>query len=51
MFNGLRKIVGVIGSAENLDSTAEHEPATPCLSKSAKKRKLADVSAFSAKKK
>ncbi|XP_037925102.1 rho GTPase-activating protein 11A-like isoform X2 [Hermetia illucens] len=51
MFNGLRKIVGVIGSAENLDSTAENEPATPCLSKSAKKRKLADVSAFSAKKK
>ncbi|XP_055851738.1 uncharacterized protein LOC129916007 [Episyrphus balteatus] len=63
MFNGLRKMVGgAIGSAENLGHTPENTKtppmiknpvaATPCLSKSSKKRKFADpVCAFSAKKK
>ncbi|XP_055907243.1 uncharacterized protein LOC129942370 isoform X2 [Eupeodes corollae] len=63
MFNGLRKMVGgAIGSAENLGHTPEATKtppmvknpvaATPCLSKSSKKRKFADpVCAFSAKKK
>lgn len=52
MFNGLRKMVGAIGSAENLDETDEllEIPSTPCLNKS-KKRKVLEASAFSAKKK
>lgn len=52
MFNGLRKMVGAIGSAENLDETDEllEIPSTPCLNKS-KKRKVLESSAFSAKKK
>ncbi|XP_052869805.1 uncharacterized protein LOC128275367 [Anopheles cruzii] len=60
MFNGFRKIVGAIGSSENLDKTDELEeqdptlpavPSTPCLSKSAKKRKVTDGMPFSVKKK
>ncbi|ETN66961.1 hypothetical protein AND_001233 [Anopheles darlingi] len=62
MFNGFRKIVGAIGSSENLDKTDElSEPdpttgsavimGTPCLSKSAKKRKVTDGIPFSVKKK
>lgn len=53
MFNGLRKIVGsAIGSTDELDTTPEINPATPCLTKTAKKRKgLVDAGAFSAKKK
>uniref|UniRef100_A0A182J4M5 Uncharacterized protein n=1 Tax=Anopheles atroparvus TaxID=41427 RepID=A0A182J4M5_ANOAO len=58
MFNGFKKIVGAIGSSENLDKTdetCENDPTltvgTPCLSKSAKKRKVTEGIAFSAKKK
>lgn len=57
MFNGLKKIVGNIGSADNLDSTNEHNvipegcQMTPCLSKSTKKRKIDPIIGFSAKKK
>lgn len=57
MFNGLRKIVGNIGSSDNLDNTNENnicDPGaqmTPCLSKSTKKRKMDPVTSFSAKKK
>ncbi|XP_058055574.1 uncharacterized protein LOC131206984 [Anopheles bellator] len=60
MFNGFRKIVGAIGSSENLDKTDELEEqdptlsavlSTPCLSKSAKKRKVTDGMPFSVKKK
>ncbi|KFB48489.1 AGAP013292-PA-like protein [Anopheles sinensis] len=58
MFNGFKKIVGAIGSSENLDKTdeiGENDPTlpvgTPCLSKSAKKRKVTEGIAFSAKKK
>uniref|UniRef100_A0A182PAG8 Rho-GAP domain-containing protein n=1 Tax=Anopheles epiroticus TaxID=199890 RepID=A0A182PAG8_9DIPT len=59
MFNGFKKMVSAIGSSENLDKTdekpTEHDPSltigTPCLSKSAKKRKVAEGNAFSAKKK
>lgn len=52
MFNGLRKIVGsAIGSTDELDTTPEHNPATPCLTKTAKKRKVLDTGGFSAKKK
>jgi len=62
MFNGLRKIVGALGSTESLDKTAmtpavtimENNQQTPCINKSAKKRKVleaANNSAFSAKKK
>uniref|UniRef100_A0A182NFT0 Rho-GAP domain-containing protein n=1 Tax=Anopheles dirus TaxID=7168 RepID=A0A182NFT0_9DIPT len=60
MFNGFKKMVSAIGSSENLDKTDERcelEPSlstvagTPCLSKSAKKRKVTDGIAFSAKKK
>lgn len=53
MFNGLRKIVGsAIGSTDDLDTTPELNPQTPCLSKTAKKRKVLDAaSGFSAKKK
>lgn len=55
MFNGIRKIVSSIGSAENLDETVHDETeilAIPCLTKT-KKRKALDTSsvAFSAKKK
>lgn len=51
MFNGLRKIVGALGSTESLDETAEINPATPCLTKTAKKRKVLDGHGLSAKKK
>lgn len=55
MFNGIKKMVGAIGSSENLDSSPERQSqqmaTTPCLSKSAKKRKLSESSAFSSKKK
>uniref|UniRef100_A0A182R379 Rho-GAP domain-containing protein n=1 Tax=Anopheles funestus TaxID=62324 RepID=A0A182R379_ANOFN len=58
MFNGFKKMVSAIGSSENLDRTderGENDPTmvigTPCLSKSAKKRKVTDGIAFSAKKK
>uniref|UniRef100_A0A182LWJ5 Rho-GAP domain-containing protein n=1 Tax=Anopheles culicifacies TaxID=139723 RepID=A0A182LWJ5_9DIPT len=58
MFNGFKKMVSAIGSSENLDKTderCENDPSmvvgTPCLSKSAKKRKVTDGIAFSAKKK
>ncbi|XP_040161239.1 uncharacterized protein LOC120898865 [Anopheles arabiensis] len=58
MFNGFKKMVSAIGSSENLDKTdekCEHDPTltigTPCLSKSAKKRKVTEGNAFSAKKK
>lgn len=53
MFNGLRKIVGsAIGSTDELDTTPEFNPATPCLTKTAKKRKgLTEAGGFSAKKK
>ncbi|XP_053680740.1 uncharacterized protein LOC128731633 [Anopheles nili] len=58
MFNGFKKMVSAIGSSENLDKTDEkcdNEGAlaigTPCLSKSAKKRKVTEGIAFSAKKK
>lgn len=52
MFNGFRKIVGAIGSTENLDDS-HHDTevqATPCMNKS-KKRKALEASAFSSKKK
>ncbi|XP_052902262.1 uncharacterized protein LOC128309823 [Anopheles moucheti] len=58
MFNGFKKMVSAIGSSENLDRSderGENDPTmligTPCLSKSAKKRKVTDGIAFSAKKK
>uniref|UniRef100_A0A182JZJ2 Rho-GAP domain-containing protein n=1 Tax=Anopheles christyi TaxID=43041 RepID=A0A182JZJ2_9DIPT len=58
MFNGFKKMVSAIGSSENLDKTdekCENDPTltigTPCLSKSAKKRKVTEGNAFSAKKK
>ncbi|KAL5285702.1 ARHGAP11A family protein [Megaselia abdita] len=57
MFNGLRKIVGSIGSSDNLDNTTENNLSvpssqmTPCLSKSTKKRKIDPMTTFSAKKK
>lgn len=62
MFNGLvnhavsgfGKIVGK-GSSESLDKSREYSdefPATPCLTKSSKKRKVTDnINTFSAKKK
>lgn len=52
MFNGLRKMVGAIGSAENLDESDKlpEMTSTPCLNK-AKKRKVLESSAFSSKKK
>lgn len=56
MFNGFsdgfRKIVGAIGSTENLDDS-HHESevqSTPCINKS-KKRKALETGAFSSKKK
>uniref|UniRef100_A0A182Q5S1 Rho-GAP domain-containing protein n=1 Tax=Anopheles farauti TaxID=69004 RepID=A0A182Q5S1_9DIPT len=60
MFNGFKKMVSAIGSSENLDRSDERcelDPSlsviagTPCLSKSAKKRKVTEGIAFSAKKK
>ena len=57
MFNGLKKIVGGKGSSENLDKSNENfldtkDVATPCLTKSAKKRKVMEGNnPFSAKKK
>lgn len=51
MFNGLRKIVGALGSTENLDKTPELNEATPCISKSTKKRKVMEGTGLSAKKK
>lgn len=52
MFNGLRKIVGALGSTESLDKTPElNGGVTPCLSKTSKKRKVLEGSGFSAKKK
>lgn len=56
MFNGFRKIVGAIGSSENLDITPPENiefsnTTTPCLNKSAKKRKVLEPQAFSSKKK
>ncbi|XP_035903817.1 uncharacterized protein LOC118508282 [Anopheles stephensi] len=58
MFNGFKKMVSAIGSSENLDKTDEKGEndqtlvvGTPCLSKSAKKRKVTEGIAFSAKKK
>lgn len=51
MFNGFRKIVGAMGSSENLDDSHESEvQATPCINKS-KKRKAMEANAFSSKKK
>lgn len=51
MFNGFRKIVGAIGSTENLDDSHEGEvQSTPCINKS-KKRKALEAGAFSSKKK
>lgn len=51
MFNGLRKIVGAIGSTENLEEVHELDKlSTPCLTKS-KKRKVLEASAFTTKKK
>lgn len=55
MFNGFRKIVGAIGSNENLNVTPtetieEVNTTTPCLNKSAKKRKVVEPQAFSSKK-
>lgn len=53
MFNGFRKIVGAIGSTENLDDEIHHEnevQSTPCINKS-KKRKALEAGAFSSKKK
>ncbi|XP_037025627.1 uncharacterized protein LOC119067005 [Bradysia coprophila] len=50
MFNGIRKMIGAKGSSENLDKSDELNPVTPCISKSAKKRKVTESSAFSAKK-
>lgn len=52
MFNGIRKIVGAIGSTESLDKTMEmSHMSTPCLTKSSKKRKGGENTGFSAKKK
>lgn len=55
MFNGFRKIVGAIGSNEHLNvtptKTIEVNTTTPCLNKSAKKRKVIEPQAFSSKKK
>lgn len=51
MFNGIRKMIGAKGSSEDLDKSDEMNPVTPCISKSAKKRKVTEASAFSAKKK
>ncbi|XP_055523946.1 uncharacterized protein LOC129717797 [Wyeomyia smithii] len=54
IFHGIKKIVGAVGSSENLDNPDElldKTNATPCLSKSSKKRKVADGMPFSAKKK
>lgn len=55
MFNGIRKIVSSIGSAESLDKSVHEDTdilSTPCLTKT-KKRKAHDsnIAAFSAKKK
>lgn len=52
VFNGIRKIVGAIGSSENLDETYECEMTdrTPRIAKT-KKRKVLEASAFSSKKK
>lgn len=53
MFNGFRKqLLGAIGSStENLDDSHEMDTlSTPCINKS-KKRKVAEASAFSSKKK
>lgn len=44
-------MIGAKGSSENLDKSDELNPVTPCISKSAKKRKVTESSAFSAKKK
>ena len=61
MFNGLRKIVGNIGSSDNLDhdhtvedglaGDGDNVPLTPCLSKSSKRKKMDPGIGFSAKKK
>lgn len=56
MIHGLMKKVGAKGSSECLDKTDEHPdvtviPATPCLNKSSKKRKVVEGMPFSAKKK
>jgi Rho GTPase-activating protein 11 len=54
MFNGIRKIVGAIGSSESLEKTPDPDRdrlvATPYMNKSAKKRKVESVNPFSAKK-
>ncbi|XP_059611956.1 uncharacterized protein LOC132258599 [Phlebotomus argentipes] len=50
VFHGLKKIVGVRGSTDDLDKSPEMPGATPCLTKSSKKRK-AEQSGMSAKKK
>lgn len=57
MFNGLKKIVGSIGSSDNLDKSYENNISvpsaqmTPCLTKFTKKRKMDPMTTFSAKKK
>uniref|UniRef100_A0A1B0DL00 Uncharacterized protein n=1 Tax=Phlebotomus papatasi TaxID=29031 RepID=A0A1B0DL00_PHLPP len=51
VFNGLKKIVGVRGSTDDLDKSVETLGATPCLTKSTKKRKAGEQSGMSAKKK
>uniref|UniRef100_A0A1B0CQF7 Putative rho gtpase-activating protein 11b n=1 Tax=Lutzomyia longipalpis TaxID=7200 RepID=A0A1B0CQF7_LUTLO len=51
VFNGLKKIVGVRGSADDLDKCVDVNPVTPCLTKSTKKRKAAEQVGMSAKKK
>lgn len=57
VFNGIRKIVGAIGSSESLDKSRDfpiHDEnlTTPCITKSSKKRKLTEnLTSFSAKKK
>ncbi|GAB0100480.1 uncharacterized protein DMENIID0001_165280 [Sergentomyia squamirostris] len=52
VFNGLKKIVGVRGSADDLDKSLEMSVgATPCLTKSTKKRKGDQATGMSAKKK
>lgn len=52
MFNGIRKIVGGLGSSDNLDESYSMTDVqtTPCLNKS-KKRKAAEGGGFSSKKK
>lgn len=50
MFNGLRKIVGGIGSNENLNNISPESSVLPCINKSIKKRSL-ETPVFSAKKK